>query len=128
MVLIGLLITVLLSRAKDVFLVFAPLFLAALLTMAGSVLLSLPFNFANVIVLPLLFGLGVASSIHFVLRQRATSNLSALLTRGAALTGGRLGTLLGAGGSPMSSLAAGGGLSGALAGGLSRLGPAGMAG
>lgn len=77
--LIGLLIIVLLRRLGDVFLVFAPLFLAALLTVAASVVLTLPFNFANVIVLPLLFGLGVASSIHFVLRKRTTRNLSSLL-------------------------------------------------
>lgn len=77
--LIGGLIIVLLRRVRDVLLVFAPLFLAALLTVATSVIFNLPFNFANVIVLPLLFGLGVASSIHFVLRQRTTNSLSSLL-------------------------------------------------
>jgi hopanoid biosynthesis associated RND transporter like protein HpnN len=77
--LIGVLIIVLLRRGQDVLLVFAPLFLAALLTVAASAVLNLPFNFANVIVLPLLFGLGVASSIHFVLRQRSTNSLSTLL-------------------------------------------------
>ena len=77
--LIGVLIIVLLRRVRDVVLVFAPLFLAALLTVAASVVLNLPFNFANVIVLPLLFGLGVASSIHLVLRQRTTSSVSSLL-------------------------------------------------
>jgi predicted RND superfamily exporter protein len=35
------------------------------------VILSQPFNFANVIVLPLLFGLGVAGGIHMVSRHRA---------------------------------------------------------
>jgi predicted RND superfamily exporter protein len=53
-----------------VILVFAPLALAAVLTVAASVLFELPFNFANVIVLPLLFGLGVASGIHLVTRER----------------------------------------------------------
>ena len=67
---IGLLLAVLLRRLRDVLLVFAPLMLAALLTVAASVLFGLPFNFANVIVLPLLFGLGVASGIHLVTRQR----------------------------------------------------------
>jgi hypothetical protein len=46
---------------------------------ALTVVLSLPFNFANVIVLPLLFGLGVASGIHLVLREREVG-LSARLT------------------------------------------------
>jgi hopanoid biosynthesis associated RND transporter like protein HpnN len=77
--LIGLLISILLRRVQDVLLVFAPISLAALLTVAASVALDLPFNFANVIVLPLLFGLGVASSIHLVLRQRSTNSLSTLL-------------------------------------------------
>ncbi len=69
-VLISILLFTLLRRTSDVLLVFAPLTLAALLTVAASVLFGLPFNFANVIVLPLLFGLGVASGIHLVLRER----------------------------------------------------------
>ncbi len=67
---IALLLAVLLRSPRDIFLVFAPLTLAALLTVAASVLFDLPFNFANVIVLPLLFGLGVAGAIHLVLRER----------------------------------------------------------
>lgn len=70
---ISLMIAALLHSARDIGLVFAPLGLAALLTMAASVLLDIPFNFANVIVLPLLFGLGVASAIHFVMRLRQTA-------------------------------------------------------
>ncbi len=75
---IGLLVWVILRRLRDVALVFAPLALAALLTVAASVLTGLSFNFANVIVLPLLFGLGVASAIHLVLRERAGSGLAGL--------------------------------------------------
>ncbi len=70
--LISILIAALLRRARSVVLVFAPLALAALLTIATSVVLNLPFNFANVIVLPLLFGLGVASGIHLVIREGQT--------------------------------------------------------
>ena len=76
---IGILIVVLLRRMRDVLLVFAPLGLAALLTVAASVSLDLPFNFANVIVLPLLFGLGVASAIHLVMRERLTKDLVLVL-------------------------------------------------
>lgn len=76
---IGILIVFLLRRVRDVLLVFAPLGLAALLTIAASVLLDLPFNFANVIVLPLLFGLGVASAIHLVMRERHSHDLSQVL-------------------------------------------------
>jgi predicted RND superfamily exporter protein len=53
-------------------LVMAPLGLAALLTVATAVLLDIPFNFANVIVLPLLLGIGVDSGIHLVHRHRVT--------------------------------------------------------
>ena len=64
------LLGLLLRRASDVALVFAPLGLAAVLTVLCSVAFQVPFNFANIIVLPLLFGLGVASGIHLVLRDR----------------------------------------------------------
>lgn len=55
-------------RLRETLLVLAPLALAAAITGAASVLLDIPFNFANVIVLPLLFGIGVDSAIHLVLR------------------------------------------------------------
>ena len=69
-ILISLLLIVLMRSIREVFLVFAPLTLAALFTVAATVVLDLPFNFANVIVLPLLFGLGVASAIHLIMRER----------------------------------------------------------
>jgi len=47
-----------------------PLALAGVLTTAASVLLDMPFNYANVIVLPLLIGIGVDSGIHMALRER----------------------------------------------------------
>ena len=67
---IGLLLIVLLRSLRDVLFVFAPLILSALLTVAATVVFQMPFNFANVIVLPLLFGLGVAGGLHLVLRER----------------------------------------------------------
>ncbi|MDD5214392.1 MAG: MMPL family transporter [Methylococcales bacterium] len=48
---------------KHTAIVIAPLMLAALLTGATNVLLDNPFNFANVIALPLLLGMGIDSSI-----------------------------------------------------------------
>ena len=54
----------------DCLLVLVPLLLAALVTAAVTVLIDLPFNFANIIVLPLLLGLGVDSGIHMVTRFR----------------------------------------------------------
>ncbi|HEX6842644.1 MAG TPA: MMPL family transporter, partial [Stellaceae bacterium] len=68
---IAVLLTVVLRRAHDVALVLAPLLLAGLLTLATSVLVGLPLNFANIIALPLLLGIGVAFDIYFVMRWRA---------------------------------------------------------
>src|SRR5262249_3381368 len=45
--------------------------LAGLMTVATSVLVDLPLNFANIIALPLLLGIGVAFDIYFVTRWRA---------------------------------------------------------
>ena len=59
-----------LRRIRDVVLVFVPVFLAALWTVAVAGLAGLQFNFANVIVLPLLFGLSVDFGTHIVLRER----------------------------------------------------------
>ena len=39
------------------------------MTIATSTVFGLPFNFANIIVLPLLFGIGVAGGIHLVIRE-----------------------------------------------------------
>ncbi len=69
-VLIAIILIAVLRRVDHVVLVLAPLALAAVLTVATAVLFGLPFNFANVIVLPLLLGLGVSSGIHLVIRLR----------------------------------------------------------
>ena len=57
----------------DTAMVMAPMALAGLLTAAGAILLGVPFNFADVIVLPLLLGIGVDTSIHLVHRSRQES-------------------------------------------------------
>ncbi len=49
-------------------LILMPLLFAISLTGAASVLLGIPLNFANVIVVPLLLGIGVHSGIIFILR------------------------------------------------------------
>ncbi|MEQ1544482.1 MMPL family transporter [Methyloglobulus sp.] len=72
---------------KQTALVILPLVLAALLTGATNVLLNNPFNFANIIALPLLLGLGIDSSIlimhrlHFNLNENE-SLLQSSTTRG----------------------------------------------
>jgi predicted RND superfamily exporter protein len=58
-------------RLREAALVLAPLMLGAGLTVAGMVVLGISFNFVNVIVISLLFGIGVDSGIHLV--HRATT-------------------------------------------------------
>jgi hopanoid biosynthesis associated RND transporter like protein HpnN len=60
-----------LRRVLDVALVLAPLLLSALLTLLVTILLPLPLNFANIIALPLLLGVGVSFNIYFVMNWRA---------------------------------------------------------
>ncbi len=68
---ITLLLGAVLRRVHDVLLVLAPLLLAGLMTIAVCVLIDLPINFANIIALPLLLGIGVAYNIYFVMNWRA---------------------------------------------------------
>ncbi len=71
LVLIALLLLWLMDDRRDVLLVLSPLLLASLLTAAATVLLDQPFNFANIIALPLLLGIGVDSGVHIVHRYHA---------------------------------------------------------
>lgn len=63
-----LILLLVLRNLKDTLLVLLPLMLASLFTAAATVLFKVPFNFANIIALPLLFGLGVDSGIHMAHR------------------------------------------------------------
>jgi hopanoid biosynthesis associated RND transporter like protein HpnN len=68
LVAITILLLVILRNVKDTLLVLLPLLLASVFTAAATVVFNVPFNFANIIALPLLFGLGVDSGIHMVHR------------------------------------------------------------
>ena len=57
-------------HVRDTLAILAPLVLAGIITAGASVLLDMPFNYANVIVLPLLIGIGVDSGIHIAHRER----------------------------------------------------------
>ena len=67
---IALLLAVTLRSLRSVAIGFLPLVLAASIAIAAMVATGLSFNHANVIVLPLLFGLGVANGIHLLARER----------------------------------------------------------
>ena len=76
---ITILLWLLLDKKTDSFLILATLILAGLMTCAVSVLLGIQFNFANIIALPLLLGIGVDSSIHILHRYRTALPESGLL-------------------------------------------------
>ena len=80
---ITLILSLVLRRASDVFYTLLPLVLAGVVTLELCVLLDLKLNFANIIALPLLLGVGVAFKIYYVLAWRAgeTSLLASSLTR-----------------------------------------------
>jgi len=67
---IALLLWLLWRRVTEMLLVLTPLLLGAALTAASMVVLGIAFNFANVIVIPLLLGIGVDSGIHLVHRAK----------------------------------------------------------
>jgi uncharacterized protein len=74
---------IVLRRFGDVLLTLVPLMLAGLITLEVCVLIGMPLNFANIIALPLLLGVGVAFKIYYIMAWRAgqTSLLQSSLTR-----------------------------------------------
>ena len=80
---IFLILWLVLKRVGDVLLTLVPLLLAACVTLEITVLIGMPLNFANIIALPLLLGLGVAFKIYFVMAWRAGTKklLQSSLTR-----------------------------------------------
>ena len=68
---ITILLCAVLRRLREVMVVLGPLLLAALLTLAVTVVIGMPLNYANIIALPLLLGIGVAFDIYFVMNWRA---------------------------------------------------------
>jgi len=83
LVAIAILLAVALRRWTDVLLTLVPLVLAGLVTLEVCVLDDLPLNFANIIALPLLLGVGVAFKIYYIMAWRAgkTGLLQSTLTR-----------------------------------------------
>jgi len=72
-----------LRRVTDVLLTLVPLLVAGAVTLEVCVLIGLPLNFANIVALPLLLGVGVAFKIYYVTAWRAgkTNLLQSSLTR-----------------------------------------------
>ena len=72
-----------LRRISDVLLTLIPLLMAGLVTLEICVLIGMPLNFANIIALPLLLGVGVAFKIYYIMawREGQTNLLQSVLTR-----------------------------------------------
>ena len=80
---IAILLWIVLRRFGDVLLTLVPLLLAGAVTLEICVLIGMPLNFANIIALPLLLGVGVAFKIYYIMAWRAgqTNLLQSSLTR-----------------------------------------------
>ena len=80
---ISLLLWLALRRVTDVLLTLVPLLVAGAVTLEICVLIDMPLNFANIVALPLLLGVGVAFKIYYVTAWRAgrTNLLQSSLTR-----------------------------------------------
>ena len=68
---IAILLWIVLRRFGDVLLTLVPLLLAGAVTLEICVLIGMPLNFANIIALPLLLGVGVAFKIYYIMAWRA---------------------------------------------------------
>lgn len=93
------LLALMLRRVRDVLLTMLPLLAIGVLTFATCVVTGLRLNFANIVVLPLLLGIGVAFSIYFVMfwrgggRDFLQSSLTRAVIYSAATTASGFGAL-----------------------------------
>jgi predicted RND superfamily exporter protein len=94
---IAILLWLALRRLGDVVLTLVPLLLAGAVTLEICVLIGMPLNFANIIALPLLLGIGVAFKIYYVMAWRAgrTKLLQSSLTRAVIFSAATTATAFG---------------------------------
>jgi hopanoid biosynthesis associated RND transporter like protein HpnN len=86
---IALLLWLSLRRFTDVLLTLFPLILAGIVTLECTVLIGMPLNYANIIALPLLLGVGVAFKIYYIMawREGRSGLLASPLTRAVFFSG-----------------------------------------
>ncbi|MCY0387948.1 MMPL family transporter [Robbsia sp. Bb-Pol-6] len=94
---ITLLLWIALRRFDDVLRTLIPLLVSGAVTLELCVLFGLPLNFANIIALPLLLGIGVAFKIYYVLawRRGQTGLLHSGLTQAVILSAATTATAFG---------------------------------
>lgn len=96
---IALILMITLRRVLDSLLVVLPLLLSSLLTVILIITVPEPLNYANIIALPLLLGVGVSFNIYFVMNWRAglqhplTSPTARAVLFSALTTGSAFGSL-----------------------------------
>ena len=97
MISITILLWITLRRFGDVLLTLVPLLLAGVITLEACVLLDMQLNFANIIALPLLLGVGVAFKIYYVMAWRGgqTNLLQSTLTRAVVFSAATTATAFG---------------------------------
>jgi hopanoid biosynthesis associated RND transporter like protein HpnN len=99
-VVISILLVVVLKSVRETVFTLAPIILSIFLTLGTCVVIGQPINFANIIAFPLLFGVGVAFHIYFVMawRNGETELLQSSLARAvffsALTTGAAFGSLM----------------------------------
>ncbi len=96
-VVIAIILVVSMRRLVDACCILASLLLSAASTVLVSVVLPLPLNFANIIALPLLLGVGVSFNIYFVMNWRAgeSSRLASPTARAVIFSALTTGTAFG---------------------------------
>ena len=94
---ITILLWIVLRRFGDVLLTIIPLLMAGVVTMELMVLFGMKLNFANIIALPLLLGVGVAFKIYYIMAWRAgqTDLLQSSLTRAVMFSAATTATAFG---------------------------------
>jgi len=94
---IFILLWITLRRLGDVLLTLIPLMLAGVVTLELCVAFDLPLNYANIIALPLLLGVGVAFKIYYIMawREGQTNLLQSVLTRAVMFSAATTATAFG---------------------------------
>ncbi|WP_116142208.1 MMPL family transporter [Trinickia diaoshuihuensis] len=94
---ITILLWITLGRFGDVLRTMIPLLVSALVTLELCVVFGMPLNFANIIALPLMLGVGVAFKVYFVMAWRGgqTSLLSSSLTHAVLFSAATTATAFG---------------------------------
>jgi hopanoid biosynthesis associated RND transporter like protein HpnN len=99
LLLVSLLLFAVLRSLREVAFTLAPVVLSGFLTLGSCVAIGQPLNFANIIAFPLLFGVGVAFHIYFVMawvkgeRDLLQSSLARAVLFSALATGSAFGAL-----------------------------------